>query len=262
MPVTGILSPIQQRLRRIQQALGVHPDGLLGSETLSALEDRLDITPPARAVSLEVSAKSLALIVEFEVTSPAAYEKRWRRPSWPGGSSGVTIGIGYDVGVTSKTQIRADWQGRISDANLLRLLTAQGVTGPAAKQPVRTLADIEIPFAVAEKVFYQTALPRFAKATRATYPSVQKLPADAQGALLSLVYNRGASLTGSSRKEMAAIKPLVAGGTENLEAIAGQIESMARLWPSVPGLQARRRREAAMIRDAKRIYAEDELIRL
>ena len=260
MPGNGNLTPIEQRLRRIQQALGVHADGLLGSETLSALETRLEITPPTRAVSLEASSKSLALIVEFEVTSKAVYERKFRRPVWPGGMSGVTIGIGYDIGVTTKTQLRADWQGWIADTHLLRLLTAQGITGPNAKQLTRSLSDVDIPFDVAQMVFYQTTLPRFAKLTRATYPGVQHLPADAQGALLSLIYNRGAALSGASRTEMAAIKPLIAGGNANLAKIAAQIEAMARLWPTLRGLQRRRQREAALVREADRSYRSDEVI--
>lgn len=260
MASTDTLTPVEQRLRRIQQALGVHADGLLGSETLSALETRLEIAPPARAVNLEASSKSLALIVEFEVTSKAVYEKKFRRPVWPGGMSGVTIGVGYDIGVTGKTQIRADWQGWIADTHLLRLLTAQGITGPNAKHLARSLSDVDIPFEVAETVFYQTTLPHFAKLTRATYPGVQRLPADAQGALLSLIYNRGAALSGAGRAEMAAIKALIAGGEPNLGQIAAQVDAMARLWPTLPGLQRRRQREAALIREADRSYRSDEVI--
>jgi GH24 family phage-related lysozyme (muramidase) len=105
-------------------------------------------------------------------------------------------------------------------------------------------------------------LPRYAKSTRATYPGVEDLPADAQGMLLSLIYNRGTKLTGPARTEMAAIRPLVAGGVENLDAIADQFESMVRLWPDLPGLQKRRRREAELIRESDRTYRADELIRI
>ena len=260
--MAGTLNQIEQRLRRIQQTLGVFADGLLGAETLSALESKLDIAPPARSVSLEPSTRSLSVIVEFEVSSKALYERKFQRPIWPGEASGVTIGIGYDVGMTSKAEIKLDWEGWITDMDLMRLLTAQGIAGPNAKQLARSLSDVIIPFDVAEKIFYQSTLPRFAQLTRSTYPGVQKLPADAQGMLLSLIYNRGPSLRGSRRKVMAAIKPLVSGGTANLGAIADQVESMARLWPDSPGLQSRRRKEATLIRNADRTYGEDELLRL
>lgn len=262
MTETVALTPLAQRLRRIQQALGVTADGLLGPETLSALEAKLDITVPARAYSLEVSRESLCLLVEFEVTSKSTYEQRYRRPIWPGEASGVTIGIGYDLGMTPKAQVQKDWQGWIADVDLKRLLTAQGIKGQPAKQLTRSLSDVQIPFQVAETVFYQSTLPYFASLTRTTYPGVHKLPADAQGMLLSLIYNRGGSLSGSRRSEMAAIKPLVTAGNGSLNAIADEFQKMARLWPDSPGLQARRRREANAIRKADRRYEEEDLVRL
>lgn len=262
MAETAGLTPLAQRLRRIQQALGVTADGLLGPETLSALEVQLDISVPARAYSLEVSRESLSLLVEFEVTSRSTYEQHYRRPVWPGGASGVTIGIGYDLGMTPKTQIQKDWEGWIADVDLKRLLTVQGIKGDPARQLARSLSDVQIPFQVAETVFYQSTLPYFAALTRSTYPGVQKLAGDAQGMLLSLIYNRGPSLSGSRRSEMAAIRPLVAGGNASLGEIADQVLRMTRLWPDTPGLQARRRREASVIRKADRAYANDELVRL
>lgn len=263
MPIhTSTSSQVETRLRRIQRALGVRQDGLLGPETLSALESRLEISLPLPAFNLEVSARSLSHIVKFEISSKTNYEKKLRRPTWPGGSSGVTIGIGYDVGMTSKKQIKSDWEGWITDIDLERLLTAQGIIGAAARQLARTLSNIDIPFELAENVFYRSTLPRFARLTRATYPGVHQLPADAQGMFLSLVYNRGTSLSGSRRTEMAAIKPLVLSGVTGLSAIAEQVQKMARLWPDTPGLQKRRHSEAALIRSADRDYAADELIRL
>jgi hypothetical protein len=255
-------APIAQRLRRIQQALGVTADGMLGPQTLSALERRLDVAPAARAFSLEVSGFSLDTLVGFEVSSQRVYEQRYRRPQWPGQSSGVTIGIGYDLGNTPKAQIRNDWTGWIADGDLNRLLTTQGVKGAPARTLARSVSDITIPFDVAQTVFHQSTLPRFARITRSTYPGVQKLPADAQGMLLSLIYNRGPSLRGMRRVEMAAIKPLVLRGTAALGAIADQIMQMARWWPDSPGLQQRRRTEAQIIRSAVHPYSVDELIRV
>lgn len=255
-------APITQRLKRIQQALGIAADGVLGPETLTALEERIGVSAPARSFSLEVSTLSLDAIVAFEVTSKAVYERKYRRPVWPGGLSGVTIGIGYDLGMTTKSTIREDWEGWIADVDLQRLLTAQGIKGAPAKQLARTLSNVQVPYDVAQTVFCQSTLPRFATLTRGTYPGVQKLPADAQGMILSLIYNRGASLSGSRRIEMAALKPLIAGGTKNLDAIAEQLEQMTRLWPDIAGLQQRRLREAEIVRRADRTYEAGDLVRL
>jgi hypothetical protein len=262
MTSTALPTPITQRLRRIQQALGVTADGVLGPETLTALETRLSVKTAARSFSLEVSCESLSALAEFEVTSKTTYEQKYRRPLWPGASSGVTIGIGYDLGMTGKTQIKSDWQGWLPDTDLQRLLTVQGIRGEAAKQLARSMSDIQIAYDVAQTVFYQSTLPTFASMTRTTYPGVQKLPADAQGMMLSLIYNRGTSLSGRRRVEMAALKPLIAGGTKNLGEIASKFEQMARWWPDLPGLQQRRRKEAAMVRAADRTYEASTLVRI
>ena len=222
---------------------------MLGPETLTALERRLDIDVSRRATSLECSCASLELIVSFEAGSRQRYERRFRRPTWPGGMSGVTIGIGYDLGMTPKAQIRSDWERHLSESELAALLAVQGVTGAAVKRLLRRLALV-IPFAVAEEVFYLETLPHFAARTRAALPGVTKLPADAQGAMLSLVYNRGASLLGEQRREMAEIATLLRSPEPDLEAIAGQFESMKQLWPDMKGLRDRRQREAEEIRGA------------
>src|SRR4051812_9996368 len=172
MTSTALPAPITQRLRRIQQALGVTADGVLGPETLTALETQLSLKALPRSYSLEVSCESLSAIAAFEITSKSAYERQYRRPLWPGASSGVTIGIGYDLGMTTKAQIERDWQGWISDTDLQRLLTVQGIRGDSAKQLARSVADIQIAYDVAQTVFYQSTLPTFAAMTRATFPGV------------------------------------------------------------------------------------------
>ena len=80
--------------------------------------------------------------------------------------------------------------------------------------------------------------------------------------MLSLVYNRGASLLGEQRREMAEIARLLRSPEPDLEAIARQFESMKRLWPDMKGLRDRRQREAEEIRGADRDYAPDEITRV
>ena len=58
--------PVQVRLRRIQAALGVEADGVLGPETLTALEARLDIAPKPATWSLQCSRLTLDEIVRGE----------------------------------------------------------------------------------------------------------------------------------------------------------------------------------------------------
>jgi GH24 family phage-related lysozyme (muramidase) len=74
---------------------------------------------------------------------------------------------------------------------------------------------------------------------------------DAQGALISLVYNRGTSMFDKPgedrRKEMRAIRDAVAVG--DLQEIANQLRSMERLWEGkgLDGLIKRREDEAALV---------------
>jgi hypothetical protein len=252
---------VAQRLRRIQAALGVTADGMLGPETLTALEARLDLAATRRIISLACSCKSLEMILQFEIGSRAQYERLYSRPTWPGGESGVTIGIGYDLGYTSKQQLEADWDPFLEKPERAALAAVQGAKGAVAERLARGLRHINIPLAAAESVFYASTLPRFAKITRDAFPGVEKLPFDAQGALLSLVFNRGASFTGERRSEMRAIRAELAGGA-SLARIADHFEAMQRLWPDARGLRDRRVREAAFCRGARRRYGDGERVDL
>jgi hypothetical protein len=238
---------------------------MLGPETLTALEERLGIAPAARSFSLECSRRSLDLLLGFEVGSRQRYERDYQRPIWPRGMSGVTLGIGYDLGVTNKSQIREDWEPLLSEADLVALLSVQGVTGPAAQRLARSISQVVIPLAMAEQVFYNRTLPQFAAKTRAAFPGIQRLPADAQGMMLSLVYNRGpATGPGARRREMAQLQRLLRGSAPALDELAAQFESMMRLWPGAEGegLRKRRQREADVMRAAGRRYTSEELVRL
>lgn len=259
---------VRERLQALQRLLGVSPDGLLGPVTLSRLEAVLARClpdapePEASDANLVVSQRGLDLIVSHEIGSEANYRRGLSHPVWPGGQSGVTIGIGYDLGHTAPTQIEKDWRGHITDADLAKLLTVAGKKGETAKQARASVRHVEVPFEAAKEVFYTSTLPRFAQITRRAYPGVERLPADAQAALLSLVYNRGASKSGASRREMKAIEPLVEDG--DLGGIAEQIRAMKRLWvgKGLPGLLRRRDEEADLIAHADRDYNADELVRL
>src|SRR6266508_407829 len=57
-----------------------------------------------------ISPRAFDLIIEFEVSSKQIYEQRYRSTIWPQAESGVTIGIGYDVGYATKTQLWNDWK--------------------------------------------------------------------------------------------------------------------------------------------------------
>lgn len=76
------------------------------------------------------------------------------------------------------------------------------------------------------------------------------------------VPNRGTSMSGARRKEMAAIKPLIA--QQDYPAIAEQFQMMKRLWEGrgLSGLLKRHDDEADLVINANRAYDESNLIRV
>lgn len=186
-------------------------------------------------------------IVEFEVSTRSWYEKFAARPTWPGGASGITIGIGYDLGQHSAAEFRRDWEGTEAGKSL-DLAACCGVCGTQASWLMHTVSFMQVSYEDAVRVFDNVILPRYIDLTVKTFPNCDLLPMDAFGALVDLVYNRGTSMTGDSRREMAAIKNAMAAG--DFVAIPAYIRAMKRLWPLSTGLQARREWEAATFAEA------------
>jgi hypothetical protein len=160
----------------------------------------------------------------------------------------VTIGIGYDVGQTSAATVQADWANVISDAMLHALKDAVGVTGPAARDLVKSLkGQVDIPFDAAILVHSARVMPRWVKVVEnALGNNTSLLSPDCLGALVSLTYNRGPSFSrqGDRYAEMRNIKSHVA--NKNFAKIPAEFRSMKRIWPNTSGLQTRREREAVL----------------
>lgn len=253
-----------ERLKAIQRRLGVDDDGILGPDTFTRIESVInEVLGPLEVepeYSLIVSREGLDQIVQFEISSESYYKKRLSHPIWPKGYSGITIGIGYDLGYHPKTRIKRDWKGKISDTEMEELADVGGLKGEAANAVLSTVSHIKIPIEDAKEVFYTSTLPTYARLARKAYPGVEELPADAQAMLLSLVFNRGAKMSGNKRREMKAIQPLVV--DKNLNGIAEQIRLMKRLWnkSELPGLHTRRDKEAHLIANARTDYDPFELV--
>ena len=102
------------------------------------------------------------------------------------------------------------------------------------------------PHAIAAILLYQQLVSAF--------PNAGRLPGIVQGALLSLIFNRGTSMKEEDRrKEMRAIRDLLSGEPPyDLRAVAAELRKMKRLWANtdVSGLVARREREARMVESA------------
>jgi hypothetical protein len=197
---------------------------------------------------MNLSRKGLDFIIAQEATSEAYYSKREARPNWPGESSGVTIGIGYDLGYNTLAQFNRDWDKHLFPRNLERLGRYCGVTGEAANQACGDLHDIVIPWAAACQVFEEQTVPRFYLKMLRIYPQAESLPPEAASALLSLVFNRGTKLTGERRTEMMGIRNALADG--KLSEIPKLFRDQVRLWPETEGLRDRRVAEAQLFAQA------------
>jgi GH24 family phage-related lysozyme (muramidase) len=249
-------------IKAVQKLVNATADGIIGPQTITKIESFIAPVLPklSPGASLIVSTESMDMLISFEVTSKTAYDKKYQQPTWPGGASGVTIGIGFDLGYYSASDIKNAWAALISQNDLGLLLTVAGKTGATAKNVLSSVNAVRIPYTTAAKVFYQSTLPSFAKQVRKIYPGVEKLPPDAQGALLSLVYNRGSDISPNKpkRKEMFNIVAAVAGN--DLTGIAREIRNMKRLWPDMKGLRDRRDMEATMVENATLNILPEDLI--
>lgn len=201
----------------------------------------------------DITPAAAKLIIKWEVGGGQAwYDRHARHPTWPGGHSGVTIGVGYDLGQVSAAQLEADWGTRIPRADIARLRTCIGKTGLHAKAALPHVRDISVSWPAGEAVFFARSVPHYYRVTQQAFPGLEHLPGDAQGALVSLVFNRGGGMKDSrkhpgDRREMRAIRELVPRG--DLRGIAAQLRSMKRLWvgTKVHGLVDRREDEARLV---------------
>ena len=184
-------------------------------------------------------------IVNFEIESRQRYEKSYSRPEWPSGASGVTIGIGYDLQFATAEAFAADWSDLPAD-QLQRLSAAVGLRGEAAKALIPQLKDIVIPYDMAVTAFRRSSqLAQSLRMTANAFPKATKLPPDCFSALVSLVYNRGASVSGDKRAEMFAISRLIQ--LEEYHAVPEQFRAMAWIWDrNLKGLPQRRADEAKL----------------
>lgn len=201
--------------------------------------------------------KSLNLILEFEVGGGENYYNKFlKNPTWPGEQSGVTIGVGYDAGYVNKSEFSNDWKD-LPQKDFDKLYKVVGIKGVAAKDLIRGLKDISIPWELGLKVFMNKTVDKFYNLAKNTFPHFNNLPEDAKGGLVSLVFNRGASLDGDRRREMKSIYDIMnkneTFNKDALKQIADQIRSMKRIWMGgsiEKGMTRRRDAEAKLIEES------------
>ncbi len=177
---------------------------------------------------LIVSKESFQFILEKE-----GYSKY---PYVPAGASGVTIGYGYDLGQQSVLQVRQDLAQLYAQSDIEILIGAVGRQGDQARSILSSVRHISI----SEENSIALAVrmkKRYAQLVIDAYPGVMDLHPHCQGALLSLVVNRGNSFTRpntDSRLEMKQINDDLLNRIP--EKIPSRLRSMKRLWEGKVGL--------------------------
>ncbi len=198
---------------------------------------------------MKLNEASMSLILKYEVGGGEAYYNKFlRHPTWPKGESGITIGVGYDLGYNTAATIKNDWGPELSEDSIKRLLQCAGVKGTSAQAILSPVKNIDIPWSAAFDVYEKVTIPKFWVATCSTFPGAENLNPNCQGALLSLVFNRGGSLKGERRSEMRNIRSMVP--DKNYLGIAEQIRLMKRLWRGTEienGMSRRRDAEADLV---------------
>jgi hypothetical protein len=252
---------LQRDLNRLGSMLKV--DGDYGSSTEAAVADAramlklphsLDADDPLLQKlaalpepSVELTAPGVTFIGREEVSSPAEYRRKYIHPVWPSATSGITIGIGYDLRFANAAKLQADWRELLPAGVITRLAQVSGTVGSPAR--LESVRDIIVPLPAAVRAFLDRMMPEHIGNTRRAFASLDNLPPHRRTALISLVFNRGGSLNPNDdrRREMRTIRDLLAAG--KLDSVAEQFEFMTRLWPTEPGLVDRRRREARLWRE-------------
>ena len=193
-------------------------------------------------------AKSAAFLTKVETVQV--------HPYWPGGRSGVTLGIGWDLGYHDVAELHRVW-GALGTAALQQLGAAAGMKGNAAQASIAQLKTIDVPADLSKNVL-QDSLRDYYYPFVTNHFGLSGLPAEAQVVLVSLVFNRGMSMghepdwrfakTVDSRWEFRELQRDIQ--DQDLFAIYTHLGTMKRLWesPGPRGLRLRRRDEQALIR--------------
>lgn len=208
-----------------------------------ALPSPPPLTPHAKAFLLSTGGRGL--IFEFETGGRSGYNPH---PEWPGGASGVTVGVGYDLGYYSSSVIEHDWSA-LQDAPRARLERVSGKTGQRARTLLSDVRDIYVQWQIATDVFDKVDIAREYANAKKAMPGFEDCRSNCQAALLSLGFNRGWSFNGPNRTEMRDIRD-VGVPHQDYARIAQQLRKMIRVWRGTDierGMMRRRLAEAILV---------------
>jgi hypothetical protein len=207
--------------------------------------DPVSVKPSATPVS----AAALEMMIAFCVRDREVYDQEFSKAYWPGQQTGVTIGIGYDLGYSTSAHVAADWESHIGSEWTHKLVSGLGIHGEPAGSFLAgyfNKAGLDIPWDMALAVFAERVVPRWVGIVERALQGTDKLTRHQLGALVSLASSRGAHFVtpGDDHAEMRQIAEHMKNA--EFDKIPGRIRAMARLWPDRPGLRNRRHIEAML----------------
>ena len=207
---------------------------------------------------MEISEAAIDLIIAWEVgggdrdLARAQYDSIYARPTWPGtSSSGLTIGIGYDLRF-AKNWFEGDWKSRLERVPVRDAYKRlEGYVGQrGSRAAVVATRDIVIPWQDAMAVFRVRRLPGFIADALRTFPNAD-MHEHVWGALTSLVYNCGTGTEGKPEKQHAYESIRAALAQRDVQKIAAGIREMKKHHAHSPktqkGLSRRRDAEAELV---------------
>jgi len=227
----------EEAVREAQARARIPATGIIDDFTWTTLLGLAEPNP-------NIATRAVSFIGCQEVGSRPNYDQVVCHPCYPGGDSGITIGVGYDL--RTEEDFVTDWSPYLSPAVLTTMKNWVGLQGsPDAAQSLRL---VSIPWSAAWAVYTERSLPKYVAQTSTTFRGFSALPPLCRGMLVSLVYNRGSSTTSDPsdpfdrRREMREIQSAIEAG--NFAAVPDLLRSMKRLWPAGSGLRTRRDQEA------------------
>lgn len=216
-------------------------EGTRGESALSPALANFSLDELNRLVSQEAH----DLVLYYEVSGQSGYENKYKFPTWPGLESGVTIGIGYDIGHNNPVSFESSWKSLLPHDDFSALAQTVGRKGEIARTSIPAVKSIAVAWEHANEVYRATTVPTFARLVLATFPNAKDLHPHSFGALFSLVYNRGASLNGERRRHMKNIHDHMQ--QKRFGQVAREIRAMKVLWgANMSGLHKRRDSEAML----------------
>ncbi len=209
-----------------------------------------DPTEKVRAGRLEVSREAVEHIVKHETGGRAYFTRFYERPQDPGFASGVTVGFGYDLKFHSKEQIRRDWAGVATPAEIAAM---ESVAGQDGAQYRRIQHLVHITWDEGQTVFERVTLPRWGDETYRAYRLSEIAPKTLHphlaGALVGNTFNRGPAIANSNKlREKFQRRELIL--RHKWEAVPDTFLSEQRLWPGHKGLRQRRLEEYQLAKKA------------